>query len=91
VTDTDEFTAEHQPERQRFVVQSGDDEAVLEYRLLQNDGIDFTRTFVPEALRGQGVAEKLVRTGLGWAREQGYEIQAGCWYVARFLKRSSKI
>jgi predicted GNAT family acetyltransferase len=81
---------EHQPERQRFVVQSGDDEAVLEYRLLQNDGIDFTRTFVPEALRGQGVAEKLVRTGLGWAREQGYEIQAGCWYVARFLKRSSK-
>ena len=82
---------EHQPERQRFVVQSGDDEAVLEYRLLQNDGIDFTRTFVPEALRGQGVAEKLVRTGLGWAREQGYEIQAGCWYVARFLKRSSKI
>jgi len=82
---------EHQPKRQRFVVQSGDDEAVLEYRLLQNDGIDFTRTFVPEALRGQGVAEKLVRTGLGWAREQGYEIQAGCWYVARFLKRSSKI
>ena len=82
---------EHQPERQRFVVQSGDDEAVLEYRLLQNDGIDFTRTFVPEALRGQGVAEKLVRTGLGWAREQGYEIQAGCRYVALFLKRSSKI
>ena len=83
------ISPQHQPERQRFIVQDGKDEAVLEYRLLQGNGIDFTRTFVPEALRGQGIAEKLVRTGLGWAREQGYEIQAGCWYVARFLKRGS--
>jgi len=81
---------EHQPQQQRFIVQTGDDEAVLEYRLLQHNGIDFTRTFVPPALRGQGIAEKLVRAGLGWAREQDYEIQASCWYVARFLKRGSK-
>ena len=81
---------EHQPDRQRFLVQTNDDEAVLEYRLLPDNGIDFTRTFVPEALRGQGIAEKLVRTGLAWARDQGYEIQSGCWYVARFLKRGRK-
>jgi len=81
---------EHQPGKQRFIVQAGDNEAVLEYRLLQDNGIDFTRTFVPEVLRGQGIAEKLVRTGLGWAREQGYEIQTSCWYVARFLKRGGK-
>ena len=81
---------EHQPEQQRFVVQTGNAEAVLEYRLLQDNGIDFTRTFVPEALRGQGIAEKLVRTGLGWARDQGYEIQTSCWYVGRFLKRGAK-
>ena len=78
---------EHQPDRQRFLVQTNGDEAVLEYRLLPDNGVDFTRTFVPEELRGQGIAEKLVRTGLAWARDQGYEIQSGCWYVARFLKR----
>ncbi len=81
---------EHQPQQQRFIVQTGDDEAVLEYHLLQHNGIDFTRTFVPQALRGQGIAEKLVRAGLGWAREQGYEVHASCWYVARFLKRGRK-
>jgi predicted GNAT family acetyltransferase len=45
---------------------------------------------VPEDLRGQGIAEKLVRTGIAWAREQEYEMQAGCWYVRRFLRRGRK-
>jgi predicted GNAT family acetyltransferase len=77
----------HQPDQYRFVSQVDGDEAVLEYRLLPDDGIDFTRTYVPEALRGQGIAEKLVRTGVAWAREQGYEMQASCWYAKRFLNR----
>ena len=77
---------EHQPDRQRFIVQINGDEAVLEYRLLPGNSIDFTRTFVPEVFRGRGIAEKLVRTGLAWARNQDYKVQAGCWYVARFLK-----
>ena len=80
----------HQPDQHRFVSQIDGQEAVLDYRLLPDNGIDFSRTFVPEALRGRGVAEKLVRTGLAWAREQGYEMQASCWYVARFLKRRKK-
>jgi len=76
----------HQSQQHRFVSQVDDHEAVLEYRLLPDNAIDFTRTFVPEALRGQGIAEKLVRTGFAWAREQGYEIQASCWYAKRFLR-----
>ena len=76
----------HQPQQHRFVTQLDDQEAVLEYRLLPDNGIDFTRTFVPKALRGQGIAEKLVRSGIAWAREQGYAMQASCWYAKRFLK-----
>ena len=78
----------HQPEQHRFVAQLDGQEAVLDYKLLPDNGIDFTRTFVPEALRGQGVAEKLVRTGIAWARAQGYDLQASCWYVKRFLRRA---
>ena len=82
--------AAHQPELHRFVVLIDGEEAVLEYRLLPDNGIDFTRTFVPEALRGVGVAEKLVRTGIAWARDQDYDMQASCWYVTRFLRRGRK-
>jgi len=77
----------HQPEQQRFVAVLDGQECVLEYRLLPENGIDFTRTFVPEPLRGQGIAESLVRAGIGWAREQTFDITASCWYVGRFLKR----
>jgi predicted GNAT family acetyltransferase len=77
---------QHDIERQRFVLLVEGSEAVLEYRLLAGNGIDFTYTFVPPALRGRGIAEKLVRTGLSWARAQEYEIQASCWYVQRFIR-----
>ncbi|MEZ5541825.1 MAG: GNAT family N-acetyltransferase [Pseudomonadota bacterium] len=80
---------QHEPQRQRFVVRVAGMDSVLEYRL-QGTGVDFTRTFVPEELRGQGIAERLVRTGIAWARAQGYAMQASCWYVRRFLERGRR-
>lgn len=76
----------HDLEQQRFVLLVDGSEALLEYRLLPGNSIDFSHTFVPPALRGRGIAEKLVRRGLSWAREQDYEIQASCWYVRRFIR-----
>ena len=77
---------QHDSERQRFVLRVEGLEALLEYRLLPGNGIDFSHTFVPPALRGRGIAEKLVRSGLSWARTREYEIQASCWYVQRFIR-----
>ena len=77
---------QHDSERQRFVLQVEGLEARLEYRLLPGNGIDFNHTFVPPALRGQGIAERLVRSGLSWARAREYRIQASCWYVQRFIR-----
>jgi predicted GNAT family acetyltransferase len=62
------------------------DEAILEYRFLADQSVDFSRTFVPDEFRGKGLAEKLVRHGLAWAKQQQYSIQASCWYVDKFLR-----
>ena len=78
---------EHRPEQSRFVTTVDGQESILQYRRMSGDGIEFTSTWVPPALRGRGIAEKLVRTGLAWAREQGHEITTSCWYVGRFLGR----
>lgn len=75
---------EHQPDQQRFVLRKDGHECVLEYSVSGSD-IDFTRTYVPFALRGQGLAEELVKAGLAWADEQQYRKQASCWYVEKFL------
>lgn len=80
----------HHPQDHCFTVDTDGKAAILQYRLLDPDsdspGIDFTRTYVPDELRGQGIAEALVRQGLTWARAQNLQIQASCWYVQKFLR-----
>ncbi len=84
----------HQPDLNRFIVELVNpkdsskvmEPARLDYALMDNNTIDFTHTFVPFRVRGQGHAEALVEVGLSWAKQQGYEIQASCWYVEKFLK-----
>lgn len=81
------YDIEHQVERTRFVLVKDTHECVLDYELHTGSElmIDFTHTYVPFALRGQGLAERLVEVGLAWAKEQGYQIEASCWYVKKFL------
>lgn len=79
---------EHKPEQQCFILLQDGKECVLAYQL-NGQQIDFTRTYVPFALRGKGLAEELVRTGLAWANEQNFTITASCWYVAKFLPATS--
>jgi predicted GNAT family acetyltransferase len=80
----------HIPEQNRFILACEGAEAVLDYVIFkQGSGataIDFNHTFVPGPFRGKGLAEKLVRTGIKWAKEQGYELHASCWYAARFIR-----
>ncbi|MGL5359611.1 MAG: GNAT family N-acetyltransferase, partial [Shewanella sp.] len=64
-----ETVVAHQQDKQRFVIFVDGHEAVLEYRL-EGKHIDFSRTYVPDELRGKGLAERLVRQGLKWAKEQ---------------------
>lgn len=79
----------HDESRHCFILAIDHDAAILEYRKLAGNIVDFTHTYVPVAFRGRGFAEHLVRHGLKWAREQGYDIQASCWYVGKFLRRQS--
>jgi len=84
---------EHQLDNSRFVLTKDDKDCILEYQLMKNTEnrtsdnsiIDFSSTYVPFGLRGQGLAEQLVDAGLTWAKEQGYQIEASCWYVKKFL------
>jgi predicted GNAT family acetyltransferase len=82
---------DHQIEKDRFVIAKESHECVLDYTLVEhpehlgNTVIDFTHTYVPFALRGQKLAEQLVEVGLVWAKKQGYQIEASCSYVKKFL------
>ena len=79
----------HQPDRHRFVISEDGAEALLEYRMLAPDVIDFVHTWTPAALRGRGLAAQLVETGVGYARERGWRVIGSCSYVAAWLEKHS--
>jgi predicted GNAT family acetyltransferase len=76
----------HDPDR-RFYVEMNDDVAYLAYRRVDEKTVDYVSTYVPPPLRGRGLAERIVRHALDWAREQGLTVIPTCSYVRRFVTR----
>ncbi|HSJ04199.1 MAG: GNAT family N-acetyltransferase [Verrucomicrobium sp.] len=79
-------TIRHNEADQRFETAGTSEPSVLEYEL-EAGRILFTHTFVPPALRGQGVAADLVKEGFAYARKEGLKVVPLCSYVAQYLKR----
>lgn len=77
----------HNPDRARYeAFVDGELVAVADYRA-QADGetLVFPHTVVAEALRGQGIGERLVRGALDDVRRRGRSVVAECPFVARFI------
>jgi predicted GNAT family acetyltransferase len=74
-------------ELQRFELQT--DGAALAFLSYVQDRkrIDLDHTFVPDDLRGNGIAANLVRTALNVARQRNRKVIPRCSYVAGFIKR----
>lgn len=77
----------HNNERERkfYAVVEGQ-EAVIEYAKM-GDIYNLAHTFVPEELRGQGVANQLVQGALDQIRKEGARFLPSCPYVQAFLKK----
>jgi len=82
----DQLKVLHHPEEGRFEIALGGDQAVLEYRVERNT-IYFLHTGVPPEFEGQGIANRLARAGLDFARQEGYRIVALCSFVEGYLRR----
>ena len=66
------------------MIEDNGNSAHLDYQLSAG-AVHFTHTFVPPLLRGKGLAERLVETGLRWAAEEDLRVTTSCWFVAKFL------
>lgn len=82
--------AEIQHKDGQFDVSIDSHESVLLYKMLSENNVDFYRTFVPDELRGRGVAARLVNAGLDWAQEQAFTVTPSCSYVEKLVQRRNK-
>ena len=75
--------------RHRFELDAGGHTAVAEYRLTPGV-ITFTHTGVDPALRGRGIASRLVRGALEAVRAQDLKVVPKCSFVASYIARHSE-
>ena len=71
---------------QRFEMDVGGETAVAYYALTPGV-ITFNHTEVPEALRGRGIASRLVRGALEAARAGHLKVAPRCSFVSAYLAR----
>jgi len=77
----------HDRAARRFETTSG---ARLDYRAAGDDAIDITHTFVPDHLRGKGLAAQLMDAALEYAGKNGLNVHASCNYAKAYLKRKGR-
>jgi predicted GNAT family acetyltransferase len=70
----------------RFEMSIGGDTAVAYYSLTPGV-VTFTHTEVPAALRGQGIASRLMRGVLETVRAEGLKVVPRCSFVAAYMNR----
>ena len=77
----------HDPERGRFFASIGGEEATLVYTVAGAKTLDFTSTYVPDALRHRNIGEAIVKHALAYAAANGYEVIPTCPFVKWVLGR----
>jgi uncharacterized protein len=77
-------------ERNTFYKMVEDQKCELQYTIDGNDVINFFHTYVPESLRGRGIAMEIIREGVDFAVANKYRIIPSCSAVKKFMGRHPK-
>ena len=64
--------------------------AYLAYMDLGKQTLDIYRTFVPDSLRGRGIAAALTEHAPQYADRMGYSVIPSCSYVERYIERRQR-
>ncbi|WP_228845273.1 GNAT family N-acetyltransferase [Phototrophicus methaneseepsis] len=84
--DSEQIEVKNNPEKNRFEVILGDQIAMVQY-MIAGKNIVFTHTEVPPEFEGKGIAGKMARVALDFAKDEGYRVQALCPFIAAYVRR----
>ncbi|HKI77873.1 MAG TPA: GNAT family N-acetyltransferase [Ignavibacteriaceae bacterium] len=81
------YKVKHDKENQQFVANVEGKDAYLRYLIKGDKKIDFHHTYVPNELRGKGLAAEVVKEGFKYAEENNLKVIPTCPYIHTFLKK----
>jgi predicted GNAT family acetyltransferase len=88
---SDALPVVHDKPGHQFFISVDGHRAYLAYMDLGDQTLDIYRTFVPDALRGRGIAALLTQAALTYAHEQGYRVIPSCSYVETYMQRRRQL
>jgi predicted GNAT family acetyltransferase len=77
-----------QKERRFYFTEKDARDAELKYKLHTEGApnvMEFTSTYVPSAIRNNGLASELVHEGINFAKDQGYKVKPTCSFVENYI------
>ena len=85
------YTINHK-KNDKFFIENGSskDFPFLKYHEKEDRILDLVETYVPENMRGEGIAAQLVKHALEYAKENGYRVAPTCPYVNSYLKKHNE-
>ncbi len=84
--DFDNLEVVNNEQAKRFEAKLGDDVAVVEYQLTGKI-ITFTHTEVPPAYEGYGIASKMAKVALEYAKSHELKVLPLCPYIKAYILR----
>lgn len=87
----DRLSVAHNEAKHQFEVLIEGDRAYLAYVDLGKQTLDIYRTYVPDSLRGRGIAAILTEAALSYAEGIGYSVIPSCSYVERYIERRERV
>jgi uncharacterized protein len=81
-----EIVVRHNAAESRFEAEVDGGMSVADY-VLRNGEMVMTHTYTPPELRGRGIAEKMVRAALDYARAEKLRVVPACSYVDIYIQR----
>jgi predicted GNAT family acetyltransferase len=80
----------HDEKNHKFYCSIEGKEAYLRYFMKDPGTIDFRSTYVPNELRGKGIAALIVEKALTFANEKNLTVIPTCSYVYSFVEKNEK-
>jgi uncharacterized protein len=78
---------QHDPNEKKYYAVLDGHEAHVVYAETGDGTRVFHHTYAPPELRGQGIAQEIVRHALDESRREGHRYVAACPYVQAFLRK----
>lgn len=80
----------HDEKQSRFYIKSDGKESYLRYEHLNKSLINIITTYVPNDLRGKGIASKLAKEALEYAKTNNLKVIPQCSFIRTYLERNKE-